>query len=198
MQRDLLETRGRCVSGDLGHLQADVVEEFAVVAVDEHGSVGCDPDVHSRGDLAEAVGRLLELELIERDLASGGYRSGIHVMDASMPTSAREPLGRCAMATSPTPSAFTRRPAPGPPNDCRPGGWVEPRENPDNRRETLVSLTPSGRALVAHVTEARRAEICQVLATIAPADRERIRDALELLDRAAGEPRVPVLAEFTV
>jgi len=78
------------------------------------------------------------------------------------------------------------------------GGWVERRENPDNRRETLVSLTPAGHAIVAQVTEARRAEISQVLATIAPADRERIRDAFELFDRAAGEPHVPVLAEFIV
>jgi len=78
------------------------------------------------------------------------------------------------------------------------GGWVERRENPDNRRETLVSLTPAGRALVAQVTEARRAEIREVLATIAPADRERIREALELFDRAAGEPHVDALAEFTV
>lgn len=42
--------------------------------------------------LSRDLTRLLELELIERDSASGGYRSGIHVMDAFMPTSAREPL----------------------------------------------------------------------------------------------------------
>jgi DNA-binding MarR family transcriptional regulator len=78
------------------------------------------------------------------------------------------------------------------------GGWVERRENPDNRRETLVSLTPAGRAVVDQVTEARRTEIREVLARVSAADRERIRDALELFHRAAGEPSVGILTEFTV
>lgn len=78
------------------------------------------------------------------------------------------------------------------------GGWVERRENPDNRRETLVNLTLAGREIVTRVTEARRAEIRAVLERLSVADRARVADALELFHRAAGEPSVPVLAEFTV
>lgn len=78
------------------------------------------------------------------------------------------------------------------------GGWVERRENPDNRRETLVSLTPAGREIVTRVTEARRAEIRAVLERLPAAERAQIRDALTLFHQAAGEPSAPVLAEFTV
>jgi DNA-binding MarR family transcriptional regulator len=78
------------------------------------------------------------------------------------------------------------------------GGWVERRENPDNRRETLVNLTPAGHEIVARVTEARRAEIRAVLERLPAAERAQVRDALELFRRAAGEPSAPVLAEFTV
>jgi DNA-binding MarR family transcriptional regulator len=78
------------------------------------------------------------------------------------------------------------------------GGWVERRENPDNRRETLVNLTPAGHEIVARVTEARRAEIRAVLERLPAAERAQVRDALELFYRAAGEPSAPVLAEFTV
>lgn len=78
------------------------------------------------------------------------------------------------------------------------GGWVERRENPDNRRETLVTLTPAGRQIVTRVTEARRAEIRAVLERLPAAERAQIRDALTLFHQAAGEPDAPVLAEFTV
>lgn len=77
------------------------------------------------------------------------------------------------------------------------GGWVTRAENPDNRRETLVSLTPTGRALVDQVTEARRAEIRAILQRVPVGDRPAILDGLAAFSAAAGEPSVP-LAEFTV
>jgi DNA-binding MarR family transcriptional regulator len=78
------------------------------------------------------------------------------------------------------------------------GGWVQRRENPDDRRETLVELTPDGRDIVTRVSDARRAEIRSVLERLSGADRARVVEALALFHRAAGEPAAPVLAEFTV
>ena len=78
------------------------------------------------------------------------------------------------------------------------GGWVQRCENPENRRETLVSLTPAGHEIVTRVTEARRAEIRTVLEHLSVEDRGHIAYALAVFHSAAGEPVVPVLAEFTV
>jgi DNA-binding MarR family transcriptional regulator len=78
------------------------------------------------------------------------------------------------------------------------GGWVTRAENPDNRRETLVSLTPAGRELVTRVTEARRDEIRAILTRVSPTERPAIVEALGAFASAAGEPTAPPLAEFSV
>lgn len=78
------------------------------------------------------------------------------------------------------------------------GGWVARAENPGNRRETLVSLTPAGRQLVTQVTEARRDEIRAILQRVPAARRPLIADALCTFAEAAGEPTAPPLAEFSV
>lgn len=110
-------------------------------------------------------------------------------------SSAEEPLrhGDLADALGLHSSTFTRTA-----DRLVAGGWVERRENPGNRRETLVSLTPAGREIVTRVTESRRAEIRSVLERLPAEEQARIRDALTLFDQAAGEPSAPVLAEFTV
>lgn len=77
-------------------------------------------------------------------------------------------------------------------------GWVTRAENPDNRRETLVSLTAQGRDLVAEVTESRRDEIRSILRRLPAARRADVLAALRDFADAAGEPSVPALAEFTV
>ena len=66
---------------------------------------------------------------------------------------------------------------------------IRRRENPDNRRETLIELAPGGARIVDLVTERRRAEIRAVLAGLSPGERDRILDAMTLFSRAAGEPR---------
>ncbi|MCO7220794.1 MarR family transcriptional regulator [Klenkia sp. PcliD-1-E] len=70
------------------------------------------------------------------------------------------------------------------------GGWVVRTGNPDSRREVLVELTPAGAALVADVTERRRAELRTVLSRLDPADAGRVRDALRAYADAAGEADV--------
>lgn len=68
------------------------------------------------------------------------------------------------------------------------GGWVARTPSTTSGRETIVGLTPAGASLVAEVTERRRREIADILARLAPADRARVADALELFADAAGEP----------
>lgn len=70
------------------------------------------------------------------------------------------------------------------------GGWITRAENPENRRETLIALTPKGRAVVDEVTGRRRQEIRAILTRLAPAERQVVLDAMTLFARAAGEPHV--------
>ncbi len=78
------------------------------------------------------------------------------------------------------------------------GGWVRRAQNPDNRRETLVSLTPAGRRVVDRVTARRRDEIREILGRLPARDRELVLESLSAFARAAGEPDVGDLAEFAV
>jgi DNA-binding MarR family transcriptional regulator len=78
------------------------------------------------------------------------------------------------------------------------GGWVRRAQNPDNRRETLVSLTSAGRRLVDRVTARRRDEIREILARLEPAERAGVLEAMQTFARAAGEPDVGDLAEFSL
>ncbi|HET7902667.1 MAG TPA: MarR family transcriptional regulator [Candidatus Nanopelagicales bacterium] len=78
------------------------------------------------------------------------------------------------------------------------GGWVRRAENPENRRETLVSLTAAGRRLVDRVTARRRDEIREVLARLTPAQRRLVLEAMTAFAHAAGEPDVGDLAEFSL
>ena len=77
-------------------------------------------------------------------------------------------------------------------------GLVRRAENPDNRRETLISLTAAGRKLVDRVTARRRAEIRSVVVELDPAERALVLRGLAAFARAAGEPDVGELAEFTL
>jgi DNA-binding MarR family transcriptional regulator len=73
------------------------------------------------------------------------------------------------------------------------GGWVERSTSPDSRREILISLTSTGRALVDEVTERRHAEISTILDRLAPSEQDAVRAALELFAIAAGEYSVEEL-----
>ncbi len=78
------------------------------------------------------------------------------------------------------------------------GGWVRRATNPDNRRETLVSLTAAGKRVVDRVTARRRDEIREILGRLEPAERRLVLDAMVTFARAAGEPHVGDLAEFSI
>jgi DNA-binding MarR family transcriptional regulator len=78
------------------------------------------------------------------------------------------------------------------------GGWVIRAENPENRRETLIQLTPEGSRLVDQVTDNRRREISSILARLDPDDRHLVLEAMSAFARAAGEPRVVELIPLGV
>jgi DNA-binding MarR family transcriptional regulator len=73
------------------------------------------------------------------------------------------------------------------------GGWVQRATSPDSRREVLISLTQSGRALVDEVTERRHQEIWGILERLTPSEQESVRAALELFAIAADEYSVEEL-----
>lgn len=72
-----------------------------------------------------------------------------------------------------------------------PAGLATRRENPDNRREVLIGLTPAGRRMVGGVTRRRRREIARLVGRLDDEQRAALVTALDALADAAGEPRVP-------
>lgn len=66
-------------------------------------------------------------------------------------------------------------------------GWVDRAGSSDSRREVIVSINDTGRALVDHVTQRRRWEISEILGKLTPAEQDSIRAALTLFADAAGE-----------
>lgn len=61
-------------------------------------------------------------------------------------------------------------------------------ENPVNRREVVLGLTPSGHDLVRQVTARRRREIAKVVTAMPDAQRKDLVTALRAFADAAGEP----------
>lgn len=68
-------------------------------------------------------------------------------------------------------------------------GVVTRRENPDNRRHTLIGLSPDGDDVVRRVTARRRREIKKVVARMDDSHSETLVEALRSFADAAGEPR---------
>lgn len=66
-------------------------------------------------------------------------------------------------------------------------GWVDRTGSSDSRREVLVKINDSGRALVDQVTMRRRREISEILGRLTPAQQTSIRAALSIFAEAAGE-----------
>lgn len=60
-------------------------------------------------------------------------------------------------------------------------GWVERAANPRDRRGTLVSLTPRGRALTDAILPRMTAEQTRMLATLAPEERAQLSRLLARL-----------------
>jgi DNA-binding MarR family transcriptional regulator len=67
-------------------------------------------------------------------------------------------------------------------------GLAARREDPANRRYTLVSATKEGRAIVRKVTTRRRADIRRLVARMPGDHSERLVEALVAFAAAAGEP----------
>ncbi|MGA5499184.1 MarR family winged helix-turn-helix transcriptional regulator [Streptomyces cinereoruber] len=67
-------------------------------------------------------------------------------------------------------------------------GLTSRRINPDNRRETVLSLTEEGSCVVEDVTARRRAEITTILRRLDPARRDALVDALDAFNTAGREP----------
>lgn len=65
---------------------------------------------------------------------------------------------------------------------------VERHDNPGNRREVVLTLTPHGRAVVADVTARRRAEIARIVSGMATRERVGLVAALQAFAEAADEP----------
>ncbi len=66
-------------------------------------------------------------------------------------------------------------------------GLVRRRTDRNDRRQVRVALTPAGRELVDTVTERRRLEITELVASIDPAARGVLASGLRQLSEAAGE-----------
>ncbi|GAA0380041.1 MarR family transcriptional regulator [Microbispora corallina] len=60
--------------------------------------------------------------------------------------------------------------------------------NPNDRRETLVGLTPEGRRIVEEVTARRTAEITAILGRMPPEQRRALVVAMRAFSEAGGEP----------
>jgi hypothetical protein len=59
--------------------------------------------------------------------------------------------------------------------------------SPENRREVIIDLTPSGQELVQDVMRRRRREIRRILRNVSNQDRHRIAVGLSAFADAAGE-----------
>ena len=73
---------------------------------------------------------------------------------------------------------------------------VTRRDNPANRREVLLGLTPAGRRLVRRVTRRRRTEIARIVAAMPSAERGSLVEALRAFADAAAEPEPHRAAEL--
>ncbi|MGW3459994.1 MarR family winged helix-turn-helix transcriptional regulator [Streptomyces olivaceoviridis] len=67
-------------------------------------------------------------------------------------------------------------------------GLAERQPNPDDRRETLLTLTEEGRRTVESVTARRRAEIQAIVQRLRPTQRLALVEALDAFNEAGGEP----------
>jgi DNA-binding MarR family transcriptional regulator len=60
-------------------------------------------------------------------------------------------------------------------------GLIARAPDPDDRRGTLITLTPAGRTLIDKLTEAHLANECRLLDSLSEADRRRLADLLRKL-----------------
>jgi DNA-binding MarR family transcriptional regulator len=66
-------------------------------------------------------------------------------------------------------------------------GLVHKQSNPEDRRSTLLAVTPAGRRMLDRVRGARTVELIRRLDRLEPAEVRAIAAALPLLERLAGD-----------
>jgi DNA-binding MarR family transcriptional regulator len=77
-------------------------------------------------------------------------------------------------------------------NDLETAGWVERRRDPSDRRRHVVYMTDDGRTAFARSERARDAAESEVLAALAPEERDTLRRLLlKALDAKVAEPERP-------
>ena len=75
-------------------------------------------------------------------------------------------------------------------------GLVTRHDNPANRREVVLGLTPAARRIVRGVTDRRRAEITRIVTAMPAAQRSTLTKALRAFADAAAEPDPQHAAEL--
>lgn len=66
-------------------------------------------------------------------------------------------------------------------------GWIERASHPDDRRQSIITITESGRQLIDAENRARDEWLAMRLGEMSVADRDLLRDAIEVLDRLGSE-----------
>ncbi|MGI8666276.1 MAG: MarR family winged helix-turn-helix transcriptional regulator [Jatrophihabitans sp.] len=66
-------------------------------------------------------------------------------------------------------------------------GWVRRAAHPDDRRQSIISITDAGRDLLEQETRARDEWLAQRLVDFSPEDIKILRDAVDVLDRLGSE-----------
>lgn len=67
---------------------------------------------------------------------------------------------------------------------------VTRQENPQDRREVVIAITPSGKRIVDSTTRRRRKAIAAIVANMSPVDTDALIEALDAFATAAREPSV--------
>ncbi len=68
-------------------------------------------------------------------------------------------------------------------------GMVDRRDDPADRRNIALTLTPDGQALIDRVIHHRRIEIRRILRGMPPTQRDELTTAFDAFATVAGEPR---------
>src|SRR5690606_15405933 len=68
-------------------------------------------------------------------------------------------------------------------------GMVDRRDDPADRRNIALTLTPDGQALIDRVVHHRRIAIRRILREMSPAQRDALTTAFDAFATVAGEPR---------
>jgi len=66
-------------------------------------------------------------------------------------------------------------------------GWVERSSSPEDRRQSIIAITPAGRDLLAAETRARDEWLARRLVDFSAEDLRKLSEAVDVLDRLGSE-----------